>query len=177
MIYHRENMDIHSIIYTYQRPLISIACQTLGNLEEARDAVQETFIRFWKKDPQIEGDPFHLLCRILINHCIDLIRKKSLRKFFSLEGLKNAKFLTAEDNPHQILENRQIINHVENLTKQLKPVQRAIFVLRDVQGYAIEEISHMTGFTENNIRVNLHLARKNMRKWLKPFLNEDFKVL
>ncbi|NQT26502.1 RNA polymerase sigma factor [candidate division KSB1 bacterium] len=166
-------MELHQVIQKYQRPMVAIACRMLGNLEEAKDAVQEAFIRFWKSDTQIKGDPFSLLCRILINHCIDKLRKQTFRRFFSITEIKDLDIMKSNENPHKSLENKQLVDHVEKLTTRLKPVQKAVFILRDMQGYSIQEISDLTGFPENNIRVNLHLARKNMRKWLQPILKED----
>jgi len=166
-------MDIRPIIQTYQRPLISIACRMLGCMEEAKDAVQETFVRFWKKQPEIKGDPFSLLCRILMNYCIDQLRKRQFRKLFSIEGSRGANTIQSDDDPHKVLEKAQLMDCVRTAADRLKPVQKAVFLLRDVEDYSIKEITDLTGYAENNIRVNLHLARRNMRKWLRPLLNEE----
>jgi len=53
---------------------------------------------------------------------------------------------------------------------QLKPRQKAIFVLRDVDGHSVRETAEIIGCSENNVLVNLHKARKNLRKWLSPYL-------
>lgn len=42
-------MEIRTRIHTYQKPLVPIASRMLGDPEEARDAVQETFIRHWER--------------------------------------------------------------------------------------------------------------------------------
>jgi len=169
-------MDIRPIIHTYQRPLISIACRMLGSLEEAKDAVQETFIRFWKRKPDVEGEPFSLLCKILTNLCIDQLRKRKIQKLFSLEVIKTSLRDSSKDDPQTTLENRQLVDCVEETAERLKPIQKTVFILRDIEEYSIREISEMTGYAENNIRVNLHLARKNMRKWLQPILKEESRV-
>jgi RNA polymerase sigma-70 factor (ECF subfamily) len=166
---YRVDMDIRSIIHTYQRPLVSIACRMLGNLDEARDAVQETFIRFWKRNAQIEGDPFHLLSRILINHCIDLLRQKRRRTILSLEWISG---LTTSENPEHNLDHKNLKSEIMKSADRLKPKQKAVFLLRDVEEYSIKETADILGDSENQVRVNLHLARKNMRKWLRPFLKE-----
>jgi RNA polymerase sigma-70 factor (ECF subfamily) len=53
---------------------------------------------------------------------------------------------------------------------KLKPRQKAIFVLRDVEGRSVRETAKIVGCSENNVLVNLHKARKNLRKWLSPYL-------
>ena len=165
-------MDMRPIIHTYRKPLISVAFRMLGNMEEAKDTVQDTFIRFWMHKSDVAGEPFSWLCRVLMNLCIDRLRRRKITKLFSIEGYQTAIRARSEDDPQRTLENSQLVHCVEKTAERLKPVQKAVFLLRDVEGYTIKEISEMTGYTENNIRVNLHLARKNMRKWLQPLLRE-----
>jgi RNA polymerase sigma-70 factor (ECF subfamily) len=143
----------------------------LGDWEEAKDAAQESFIRFWTMDHAAVNPESHfsLLARIVTHRCIDLLRQRRRRIFLSLEWITG---LTAAENPANDLDQKNLESEIMKAADRLKPKQKAIFLLRDVEGYSIKETADIMNDSENRIRVNLHLARKNMRKWLKPFLEE-----
>ena len=48
----------------------------------------------------------------------------------------------------------------------LKPKQKAIFILRDIEGFSFDEIKRILNMPQSNIRSNLHLARKNIKNLL-----------
>ncbi len=166
--------EFEGIVKRNQRRLIAIGYRMLGNLEEARDLAQETFIRLWQTHlwPEEASGTFALLSRILINLCIDRLRWRKRHQLFFWRTENAESDPSSFDDLEQGVSNGELTTLMESATARLKPKQKAAFVLRDVEGYSVRETAVLLGCSENNVLVNLHLARKNLRKWLTPYLKE-----
>lgn len=76
-----RSAKFEELVMLHQRQLVSVAYRMLGNLEDARDYVQEAFVRFWQLSswPEKGNEILSLLNRIVMNLCIDALRR--LRRF------------------------------------------------------------------------------------------------
>ncbi len=166
--------EFEKLIRQQQRPLVAIAYRMLSNWEDARDVAQETFIRFWQSEAVCANDDSAsiVLRRILINLCIDRLRRQQRFKFFAWFSESSEPLLPAVNNPEHEFKNAELKNQIDSATARLKPRQKAVFILRDLEGHSVHETANILGCSENNVLVNLHLARKNLRKWLLPYLKE-----
>ena len=169
-----DNAEFTEIVDKYQRRLLTIAYRMLGNFEDAKDSAQEAFVRIWKTGKwQNSGQEiFTLLARVLVNLCIDRLRKQSLRHFFSLGENTAGQRLASMSDPANEIENNELNALLESSINRLKPRQKAVFILRDIEGHRVKETANIIGCSENSVLTNLHLARKNMRKWIKPYLHD-----
>lgn len=167
-------LEFEQIVKRYQRPMIAIAYRMLGNLDDARDLSQEAFIRFWQTRawPADERATFALLARILMNLCIDRLRWRRRHQLLFWGTGKVEPDPPSPNNPERAVNHGELKSVMESATARLKPRQKAVFVLRDIEGYSVRETAQMMDCSENNVLVNLHLARKNLRKWLAPYLKE-----
>jgi len=150
--------QFNNFILQYQQPIISIIYKMVFSWESARDLAQESFIRLWKlKDQLIKDKPvFTLLYRIAMNLSIDFLRKN-----------RNLIFEDINENTYDPQEHsKEFTNILFDCCKKLKPQQRAVFNLRDLEGLTFEEISDILETPVVNIRSNLHLARKNVKQIL-----------
>ena len=68
------------------------------------------------------------------------------------------------DDPLEIAERSDIVGKVKKFIQQLPEQQKTIVHLRDVEGCNFEEISKITGFELNYVRVNLSRGRKKVRE-------------
>ncbi|MFQ5752117.1 MAG: RNA polymerase sigma factor [bacterium] len=157
-----------------QRQMVALAYRMLGNLEDARDHAQEAFVRLWKLAswPKGEKAVLALLTRILINLCIDTLRRRRRFRFIAISDEEIEDNTKSNYDPEHVLKATEIHTLIESALLKLKPKQKAIFVLRDIESYAVRETAKIVGCSENNVLVNLHLARKNIRNWLTPYLNK-----
>lgn len=165
-------IEFEQLVTRYQQRMVALAFHMLGNLEEARDQSQEAFVRFWqhKHWPEDTGADFAYLARIVINLCIDRLRKRKRHRVFFLDDATESYLLSSEEPDHD-MEAEELRALMESAVTHLKPRQKAIFILRDVEGYSVMETAKIIGCSGNNVLVNLHKARKNLRKWLAPHLN------
>jgi len=132
----------------------------IGLQEIAYDLAQDVFLRFWQKKDSVDlsRPVFTLLYKIAINLSIDYLRRnKSLSWKDDMDELL---FETSSENKNEI------INLVQKCLDNLKPKQRAVFILRDLDGLKFEEISDVLGMHVSNLRSNLNLARKRIRELL-----------
>ncbi len=164
--------EFEEIVKSHQRKMVALAYHILGNLEDARDQAQEAFVRLWqrKDDPLDERAVAGLLTKITVNLCIDRLRQIKRRRLFFLDDERLAHSFASLDDPRCDAESGELRASLAAATAKLKPRQKAIFVLRDVEGRSVCETAEIIGCSENNVLVNLHKARKNLRKRLSPYL-------
>lgn len=149
-----------SNVIPLREKLQNFARSLLSNDFEADDAVQETFLRLWNARSQLDNHPNigGFAMRTLKNICIDKLRSK--RNTVSDESIN------ISDNtltPYQYTEQNDEIAIIRQIIEMLPPTQRMIIIMRDVEGYEIEEIAEITGSDSCAVRVNLSRARKTVR--------------
>lgn len=157
------NMELEkfkSNVIPLREKLQSFAGSILSNDFEAEDAVQETFLRLWNVRSQLENHPNvgGFAMQTLKNICIDKLR--GTRYKISNEAID------ISDNtptPYQYTEQNNEITVIRRIIDMLPPTQRMIIMMRDVEGYELDEIAEITGSDNSSIRVNLSRARKTVR--------------
>ncbi len=139
---------------------MSVIYKMVHSRETARDIAQESFMRLWQKYQHINDikKSFYILYRIAINISIDHLRKvKNLP--FKMNSFIDEKTAYSDDI-------NEIYEIVIRCTSELKPKQKAVFVLRDVEGFDFSEISDILKMPVENVRSNLSLARRNIKNLL-----------
>ncbi len=136
----------------------------LKDEDEAKDAVQETYLKLWKMKDELSSiqnmEAFAM--KLTRNWCLDRIKAKKPVLVEAYTGKFDMR--EEEGNPHKALENAESMKHYLRMTETLPEQQRIIIHLRDLQGYEFDEIAEVTGMTVNNIRVNLSRARTRIRE-------------
>jgi RNA polymerase sigma-70 factor (ECF subfamily) len=152
--------QFNDLIIRYQKPIISGIHKMIYSWEVSRDLAQESFFKLWNMRNKIKRNKpvFTLLFRIAINLSIDHLRKGSN---LSLQPFPED--IRISDNQHGDPEFRDILL---TCCSKLNPRQRAVFNLRDLDGFTFEEISDILEISVGNVRSNLHLARKNIKQTL-----------
>ncbi len=129
----------------------------LGNPDDARDAMQETFVQLWKSLAGFrERSKFSTwLYRISVNKCMDLLRgKPRWENPESLEWCSDG----GESRSDGLLEQQ-----VRQTVLRLKPEYRAVMVLYYFQQLSYDEIAESLGCSFDQVRIRLHRARKAFR--------------
>jgi RNA polymerase sigma-70 factor (ECF subfamily) len=102
------------------------------------------------------------LRKVLVNLCIDHLRRRGKRE--PVIEFDENHFSSDSTTPLQQLESQELQNQLLRCIEALRPKQKATMVLRDVEGYSVEETAEMLACTKNNVLCNLHLARENVRR-------------
>ena len=143
--------------------LYRFALSYLRDEDEAKDIVQEVMIKLWqnlqanKKINNIEA--WSMTCTR--NKSLDRMKSKSYANQ-SLEGQYDLQY--NEDDPSQILENKELLSHVGEIVDQLSLKQREVVRLRDFEGMSYKEIEEIMGLDMNQVKVNLFRARKFIKE-------------
>lgn len=156
------------LVEQYQSYAFSLAFRLLYSEENAKDIVQECFIRIWKHLPKynLQKKFTTWLYRIVTNLCYDRIKARNRSKRMSLsEGLHSITFPSDCDLESDI-SNKELVQIIENLARELSTKQRIIFTLRDLQDLDIDEVAQIAGMSKSSVKSNLYYARQNIRKKL-----------
>jgi RNA polymerase sigma-70 factor (ECF subfamily) len=154
--------DFKTEVLPISNKLLRFARQILQDEEEAKDVLQDIFLKLWqKREELVKVDNLEAFTfRMMRNRCLDVIR---LRRTVSLEVVKKNNRLEEESSDTDYLENEEMAGLVRRIITELPDLQRTIIHLRDIEQLEYEEIAEATNLNVNAIRVNLSRARKRVR--------------
>jgi len=138
----------------------------LGNDDDAKDVVQEVFIRVWNGREQMDQiQNMEAWCmRITKNLSLDKLRSIQRKGTDSLE--KSFDVHNTDRTPDVKTEMTESMQHVSQLIAALPEKQRQVIHLRDVEGYTYNEICDILEIDMNQVKVNLFRARNAVREKL-----------
>jgi len=152
-------------IFDRNRPLLfSIAYRMTGSVMEAEDAVQEAYLRWQQASEDEVRSPSAYLSKVVTRLCIDRLRSARVRRehyvghwlpepVFGEQGQEIESKAELEDT----LSMAFLV-----LLESLSPVERAVFLLREVFGYEYAEIAALVGKSEANCRQISRRARQSV---------------
>lgn len=148
-------------IRRYEGPLVRYASRLLGNVDRARDVVQDTFLRLCIKGVSVEDD--HLaewLFAVCRNRAVDILRKESRMSAMS----DPPDLATAEgDGPGQTMQQREMYQLVSSALASLPVNQQEVLRLKFQEGFAYKQIAGITGLSLSNVGVLIHRAVSTLR--------------
>ncbi|MGE0539783.1 MAG: RNA polymerase sigma-70 factor [Dehalococcoidia bacterium] len=168
MIANSTQTDGRLDVFEAYRPLLfSIAYRMLGSVSEAEDAVQETYVRFSAValDRVRESRPF--LTTVVTRICLDQLKSARVTReayvgpwlpeplVESMEATEPAPVDVAED--HESISMAFLV-----LLEALTPVERAVFLLREVFDYEYEEVGRIVGRSEPACRQIFRRAKQHI---------------
>ncbi len=151
----------------YERLVLATALRLLGDLEGAQDASQEVFLRLYRNLNKVEtsGHLSAWLYRVTVNVCHDARRKR--RVSAPVEDAAELPALTADPQRTAIATERR--RALEMSLRMLSEKERAVLVLRDLEGLSTEEVARALGTTEATVRSQLSKARVKVRDFLERY--------
>ncbi|MBS1857240.1 MAG: sigma-70 family RNA polymerase sigma factor [Acidobacteria bacterium] len=169
------------LVRTYDQSVLRLAMNLLRSPEDARDVYQEAFLRVYRNLHSFRFDcSFHTwLYRIVTNICLDLLRKRKVRKEESatletsegpLDRLETFEEEAAHADPERSMWNQELRARIEGALKDLTPRERMVFELRHYQGLRLRNIGEILGTTEEAAKNCLFRATQKMRTELGDFL-------
>jgi RNA polymerase sigma-70 factor (ECF subfamily) len=143
----------------------AVALAELADARDAEDAVQDAFITALKKlddcrDPAAFGA---WLRRIVRNRARSVGRRERVRRTQPLEDVAARR---SSSNPERDLDRAELRRRLESALAGLTPVQRAVVLMHDLEGYRHREIAAELELAEGTVRSHLFLARRALREAL-----------
>src|SRR5262249_21286732 len=152
-----------ALVARYQKRTFWVAFHVLGRVEEARDVVQEGFVRLYRSlDRYDYARSFYTwFYRIVMNLAIDHLRKQRSGGAASLEELAGS---LPEGDDEPAVERAERNGLVWQVLEKLDPKFRTVLVLRDIHGLSCREIAPILKITHATVRWRLHRGRKLFRE-------------
>jgi RNA polymerase sigma-70 factor (ECF subfamily) len=168
------------LVVKYQPRVFAIARRYARREDEVEDIVQTVFMKAYSKLSSYRGDaPFeHWLMRTATFTCYDFLRKHQRNREWNAtdlsteenEWLENV----GEDNSEKEASQAAAKALVDRLLEGLKPDDRMIITMLDLEQKSVKEIAKLTDFTESNVKVRAHRAREKMKKILTTLAPEKY---
>lgn len=173
-----EEARFNELMSQTYRKVYNLAYRLSGNRNDAEDLTQEAFYRAYRSFAEFEGDrPFeNWIFRIVTRLFLDLIRSRRRRiQAVSFDAPLRSEYADdsvhldiadATPGPEQRLMETEMSEVVEAALARLKPEQRVLVMLADVQGMPYQEIADAVGVPVGTVRSRLHRAHKQLRAFL-----------
>ena len=155
---------VSAAVERHQAALLRYAVRLLGgDLERARDVVQDTFVRLMAQPPaRVEGHVAEWLFTVCRNRSLDVLRKEGrVRRFADGQA---ERLTTAEPAPGRSLERAEQHAAVLRLVDHLPPHQQEVVRLKFQNGFSYQEISRITSLSVGNVGFILHTAIRALRQ-------------
>ncbi len=156
--------EFRNKVLPFNRKIYAYALSILKNEADAKDALQEIYLKLWKKKDQLKDlKNLEAFCiKITRNYCLDQIRLR--KNYLAIEDTRLSEDITeTKTRSEEINFFKDKVSSIRLYMSSLPETQRTIMLLKDFEGYDYEEISEILDVNINTIRVNLSRARKTVR--------------
>jgi RNA polymerase sigma-70 factor (ECF subfamily) len=164
--------SFNQLILRWERPIYALAYRVIGREEDARDVVQETFLRAFRALPGFKGQAkfSSWLYRIALNLCRDWIRRQRRAPVSQLPEDTDAIELATETGPVESIEDlvarRELSAIVEEAMSELSEEQRTAIILKEYHGMTFQEIADMQGCPLSTVKTRLYQGLSLLRRRL-----------
>lgn len=158
------------LVRAKRESVLRTAYQITGNSADAQDVAQAVFLKVWQGlsqyDPARSFDTW--LYRVTVNAAIDALRTRGGRvHLVPLEGPEESPdAASTAAGAEERIDGARLQQAFLHLASRLAPRQRAVFVLREIEGLPTDEIAAILGVTESTVRNHLLQARRALREGL-----------
>jgi RNA polymerase sigma-70 factor (ECF subfamily) len=157
---------IRSAVGRYERPLVVYAAHVLGgDVERARDVVQETFVRLCSQArDRVEPHLAEWLFTVCRNQAIDVRRKERRMSLLSEADTDSA--ASIEPAPGEAIERHEAMSQVMRSMEMLPDNQQEVIRLKFQHGLSYKQISEVTKLSVSNVGFLIHTGLKTLRRRL-----------
>lgn len=177
-----DQKAFRELVTRHQRRAHAVAFGLVRNGEDAREVVQEAFLRVFRHQNDFAGQASFStwLYRIVVNLSIDMLRKRAPGRAIELEDHTDLEGAPAEllpsrgtFDPQDALNRKRLMEAMHTALEQLPPYHRAVILLRELEGLSYEEMAQTLNVSKGTIMSRLFHARRKMQRLLKDLLGEE----
>ncbi len=171
----RDERAFNRLVLRFQDRVYSVCFRFLASEEEARDVAQEVFVTIFQKIHLFRGDSklSTWIFRVATNHAKNRIKYLSRRhdrdqdSFDDMPVQPSSGRLSSDvPRPDQEVEGRQLEDFLQGALRSLEEDQRAVVILRDIQGLTYDDIAEVTGLNLGTVKSRLHRGRVRLKEAL-----------
>lgn len=147
------------------------AWSVLGNENDAKDAVQELYIKLWNSRNSLDGirNPSAYGATLIRNMSLDMLRRKDGKMNDRLDGSENQ--IAIEDNDETAEATAERVRRLYKALETFEKSDRDLIRMRFFEDMEYEDIAARTGLSEGNIRVRISRARQKIKAMLMNGVN------
>jgi RNA polymerase sigma-70 factor, ECF subfamily len=175
---------MEEIISRYEEPLYNFGLRMCGHKQDAEDIIQDTFLSafLYLDSFREESSLKNWLYKIAANACFRMRRKKKCEPDYelSLEDLLpgdgeagNFDIPDWTDDPSDNLLRNELRKVIEQAVRELPPIYRMVFNLRDMEGFSTDETATIMDITPQAVKTRLHRARLFLRQKISERYRKD----
>jgi RNA polymerase sigma-70 factor, ECF subfamily len=164
--------SFNQLVLRWERPIFALAYRVIGREEEARDVVQETFLRAFRGIGKFRGQAkfSSWVYRIALNLCRDWIRRERRAPILPTPDGVDVIELAAEQGPVESIEDLVARNDmskvVAELMTRLPEDQRTAIILKEYHGMTFQEIADLQGVPLSTVKTRLYQGLNVLRRHL-----------
>ncbi|MEV4965706.1 MULTISPECIES: RNA polymerase sigma-70 factor [Streptomyces] len=158
-----EQETDQELFQRYRSLLFSVAYRLLGSAADAEDAVQDAWIKWSAADRSQVADPKAYLVRIVSHLAMDRLRSTRHKREVYVGPWLPEPILTGGDASDTVLDAESVSMAMLVVLETLSPLERAVFVLKEVFDFSHAEIADAVERSEAAVRQAAHRAREHVR--------------
>ena len=150
----------YNLYRMYSKGMYNICLRMLNNSMEAEDVLQESFMDVYRKlhTYKFESTPGAWIKRIVVNNCINKLRKNKLH----IEEIEEGRYVA--DVIHEKEDYKYEVKKIKKAMSALPDGYRAIFSLYAMEGYDHQEIAQIMNISESTSKSQYSRAKKKIRE-------------
>jgi len=169
------------LVARHRDKVFARAFSMVRNEEEAVDLSQEAWVKGWQRLPQFLGESSFgtWITRIIINLCLDHLRKQKRQRVESIEAMDEEsggverQMPVVTPNPTANLERQELRKRIDQALGQLSYEHRTVLVLHEFEEMEYKEIAKTMGCSIGTVMSRLFYARRKMAALLASFRRQD----
>lgn len=164
-----DESAFNRLVLKYQEKIYMLARRMTGNHLDADEVVQEVLMVLYKKLSTFEFKSafYTWLYRITMTRSLNYIKRRSLKEFLPLSGLKTKE--NEKNDPLISVENKEKIMKLEKILQKIPSKQREVFILRNFEQLDYDEISRITGTSVGALKANYFHALNKVKDMMKDY--------
>ena len=157
---------MRSVLDRYEGPLLRYAARILGDVEQARDVVQDTFLRLWKAKGDLDPDsPAEWLFTVCRNRALD-VRRKERRMTRLTEPMEQSR-RSPDPSPTELAQRHEAADEIGQALRQLSDRQQEVLRLKFQNSFSYRQIARITGMSVSNVGFLIHTGIGKIRTRLR----------
>src|SRR3954451_6758408 len=167
-----DETAFQELVEKYQSKVFSIIHGIVRHRNDVEDIAQQVFAKvfFSIRNFDFRSSLITWIYKITVNECFDYLRKKKVRKLVYESDLSEDEVRRVENTEpagdRQPLADTNLArrDYVMKLLGRVSEEERMLLMMKEVEGYSVEELAERTGMNENTIKVKLFRARQKLVK-------------
>ena len=160
------------LVERYMKHAYNVAYGFVSDHDEAEDIAQDSFVRIYQSIRSFRGDAEFStwLYRIVMNASLNKLKQRKNRSQRETPLHKSFTLIPQMVMTHSL--QPDVRNHIERALHELPTLQRAVVILRHVNGLSTKQVSSILRCSEGTVKTHLHRGIKKMKRLL-SFLDEE----